>query len=300
MKVSAFKKMNLKGYDLPVVIRDGKATVTNDRTSLMVNVSGLGNAKVALSQFNAVQTGVKVCHVNGYIINGTMLSPYDMDAINPNEWDKGDYLGAGRVTVEELKKVAYAMAKNDVRYYLNGVNFENGYMVATDGHRLATTSVDITMTNGTSCIVARSTIEILLLAGKVDIEVKIYKNICTFVGRDFSLVARNIDGKYPDWRRVIHKEVKLEFDFDAKKVVDDCKRIAAMQKARKEKFLSVAIDDDGSVADSNDGYMLVNPLYLIDLLKVTGNVSCYWSGMQLVARDGSGNNVIMGMRGAKK
>lgn len=44
------------------------------------------------------------------------------------------------INQKDLKAVSYAMAKQDIRYYLQGVNFEhNGKqtrLVATDGHRL--------------------------------------------------------------------------------------------------------------------------------------------------------------------
>ena len=301
MKLSAFKKLALKNIDLPVVIDGNQCTVTNDRSSLTIAVSGEGNTTVALSQFTAAQTGVKECMINGHIINGVTVAPFNVDTIYPNEWDRGNYLGEGRITVADIKKVAYAMAKNDVRYYLDGVNFENGFMVATDGHRLATTSANIIMIDGESCIVERSMVEILLLAGPSDIDIEFYKEVTIFNGFGWQLITKNIGARYPDWRRVIHKEAKLEFDLDAKKVIDDCKRIVAMQKARKEKFLSVAIDEyDGSVTDSSDGYVLVNPPYLADLLDATGNVSCYWSGQQLVAHVNSDYHVIMGMRGAKK
>ena len=301
MKISAFKKMTLKTIDLPVAIDGNQCTVTNDRSSLTIAVSGEGNTTVALSQFIAAQTGVKECVINGHIINGVTVAPFNVDTIYPNEWDKGDYLGEGRITVADIKKVAYAMAKNDVRYYLDGVNFEGGLVVATDGHRLASHACNVKLPADVSVIIPSTGVDILLLAGPSDIDIEFYKEVTIFNGFGWQLITKNIGARYPDWRRVIHKEAKLEFDLDAKKVIDDCKRIVAMQKARKEKFLSVAIDEyDGSVTDSSDGYVLVNPPYLADLLDATGNVSCYWSGQQLVAHVNSDYHVIMGMRGAKK
>lgn len=112
--------------------------------------------------------------------------------------------------IAALKFVAHAKAKNDVRYYLNAVNFEfsNGTLtlVATDGHRMAWAEVEAP---------GMPDAQYLLLGSDIDTMLKVYKANST---GDVTLNSANgrvgfhsagqvvscaeVDGKFPDWRRV--------------------------------------------------------------------------------------------------
>jgi len=106
-------------------------------------------------------------------------------------------------------------AKNDIRYYLNGVYIEwNGAMtraVGCDGHRLAVKqhAVENNQCAG-SIIIPRDVIERLPKRPKNDALVQI---TCTGVedSKKWAIVAGGVtinftpyDDKYPDWRRVTH------------------------------------------------------------------------------------------------
>lgn len=117
-----------------------------------------------------------------------------------------------------LKFVSHAMAKKDIRYYLNGVcldvTAEGVHMVGTDGHRMAVLKLDPCNTLGTvtvpvgQFIIAGTDVELLLKVfdGKntspLYITADVPNNIVSFesCGRKHHCVP--VDGKYPDWRRV--------------------------------------------------------------------------------------------------
>ncbi|HEX6997016.1 MAG TPA: DNA polymerase III subunit beta [Gammaproteobacteria bacterium] len=123
-----------------------------------------------------------------------------------------------RLPRKELKrlidKTHFSMAQQDVRYYLNGLLLETGRQrlraVATDGHRLAL--AEVTLTDGASreeqLIVPRKGVLELsrLLDGEGDIELVLGKNHIRAQVDSVRLTSKLIDGRFPDYNRVIPTE----------------------------------------------------------------------------------------------
>lgn len=113
---------------------------------------------------------------------------------------------------EIINNVSFAMAQQDVRYYLNGMFFEikNNSIsaVTTDGHRLALSELksDINTDEIIQLIVPRkSVIELHRLVKDSDDEliIEIDKNHIRFNINSIILTSKLIDGKFPDYKRVI-------------------------------------------------------------------------------------------------
>ncbi|HNF90087.1 MAG TPA: DNA polymerase III subunit beta, partial [Thiobacillaceae bacterium] len=111
-----------------------------------------------------------------------------------------------------LSRAQYAMAVQDIRYYLNGMLFsvqgKRLTVAATDGHRLAVDGVDLDeeVAQGMDVILPRKTVlELGKLLGEGDDPVHIQVNQSQVVFRrpDFELRSKVVDGKFPDWQRVI-------------------------------------------------------------------------------------------------
>ncbi len=110
-----------------------------------------------------------------------------------------------------LKQVDFAMAQQDIRYYLNGLLFEiQGQklnIVGTDGHRLSFTSTKLNQSfEKKEVIIPRKTImELIKLLEEDDgnVVVEILNQQVTFKFNDIFLITKVIDGKFPDYNRVI-------------------------------------------------------------------------------------------------
>jgi len=109
-----------------------------------------------------------------------------------------------------LQNVKYAMAANDSRAFLNGMLFEikdNKFnLVATDAHRLGFVSYTLAEdTPEISVIVPRKTILELdkLLVNDTTVTIKIYNNQISFNLDSGQIISKIIDGKYPEYDRVI-------------------------------------------------------------------------------------------------
>lgn len=110
-----------------------------------------------------------------------------------------------------ISKVQYAMAVNDSRVFLNGMLLEiksnELHLVATDAHRLSLAKFSLAdLLPDISTILPRKTIlEMYRLLEDNDdmVTVKVYPNQVLFETANKQLISKVIDGKYPDYERVI-------------------------------------------------------------------------------------------------
>jgi len=148
-------------------------------------------------------------------------SRFTLTTLPAGDYPSSDNLsGELQVTVKqgELKRLIelthFAMAHQDVRYYLNGLLLDIGEgilrAVATDGHRLAIAEMAVqTGDTARQIIVPRKGIsELLRLLGGGDEEVTIDvgSNAIQVTLPEVRLTSKLIDGKFPDYRRVVPKE----------------------------------------------------------------------------------------------
>jgi len=113
-----------------------------------------------------------------------------------------------------LDRTAFAMAQQDVRYFLNGMLLElgDGYIrsVATDGHRLA--SSNLSQDSGNSemkqvIVPRKGVLELQRLLGDLEgeIEVSFGANHLCARSDNFTMTTKLVDGRFPDYDRVIPK-----------------------------------------------------------------------------------------------
>jgi DNA polymerase-3 subunit beta len=121
-----------------------------------------------------------------------------------------------------LAKTHFAMAQQDVRYYLNGLLLETGKKsvraVATDGHRLALCELEldgkaeakgskVETRTGHQVIIPRKGVQELqrLLSGDGPVTLAIGSNHVRATIDEIRFTSKLIDGRFPDYERVIPK-----------------------------------------------------------------------------------------------
>ena len=111
-----------------------------------------------------------------------------------------------------IESTHFSMANQDVRYYLNGMSIETEgneiRSVATDGHRLAIckiTKENLNLPARQVIVPRKGILEIIRLLDPVEEEVQIYlgSNHIRIIDRLFSFTSKLVDGRFPDYRRVL-------------------------------------------------------------------------------------------------
>lgn len=151
----------------------------------------------------------------------------------------------------------YAMAQQDIRYYLNGtlMVFEPGILraVATDGHRLAHCScVADGIDSATEIIVPRKTVlELQRLLDETDSEVSIEVGAgqIRFQFKDVELISKLVEGKFPDYRRVIPTNYTQHFDVSREALLASLQR-AAILSSDKLRSVRFQLADNNLIASS--------------------------------------------------
>lgn len=141
-----------------------------------------------------------------------------------DEVDATERVNVAEAALKELlERTAFAMAQQDVRYYLNGLLFDlrDGALrcVATDGHRLALCEAALQAGQGgkRQIIVPRKGVQELqrlLEGGDRQLELELGKGHIRVVRDDVTFTSKLIDGKFPDYEAVIpigaDREVKVD------------------------------------------------------------------------------------------
>ncbi|MGE5525140.1 MAG: DNA polymerase III subunit beta [Rhodospirillaceae bacterium] len=129
--------------------------------------------------------------------------------------DAGAPLAQVQLTQKALRELLslaqFAMAQQDIRYYLNGMlvvlEGEEIKVVATDGHRLSYASGKIEQSQEKREVILprKAVLELSRLLADSDepVNVQIYAGQVRFRFGSVDMVTKLIDGKFPDYTRVI-------------------------------------------------------------------------------------------------
>lgn len=145
-----------------------------------------------------------------------------------------------------LQLVQFAMASQDIRYYLNGMllvlDGKQLRVVATDGHRLSYAETQLEAeAEAREVIIPRKTVmELSKLLSDVEepVELRIGANQVTITLPATELVTKVVDGKFPDYHRVIPASQPRHLKANRQSVIQALQRAAILSN---EKFRGVRL-----------------------------------------------------------
>ncbi len=212
-------QLALTGTDLEVEIV-GRATLAEAGESGEVTVPARKLVDICRSLTDG-STIKFVSDAGGRIVLTSGRSRFTLTTLPANEFPSVDdspgelEFATTRASLKGLlDSTAFAMAHQDVRYYLNGMLWEASAgqlrVVATDGHRLAMSTLPVgglEPSEKVSAIVPRKGVVELsrLLNEDGDLKVVIGNNHIRINGDDFLFTSKLVDGAYPDYNRVLPK-----------------------------------------------------------------------------------------------
>ncbi len=142
-----------------------------------------------------------------------------------------------------LHHVSFAIAQQDIRYYLNGLLLliEDNHLkgVATDGHRLAYYIVNLeeSRTKKEVILPRKAVLELGKQLNDNDdpVIIEIFQNKVRFSFSNITLISKVIDGKFPDYNRVIPTQNTKQFDLDRLIFLQALQRVSILSNLN-EKF----------------------------------------------------------------
>ncbi|MDO5686399.1 MAG: DNA polymerase III subunit beta [Neisseria sp.] len=241
---------SLLGTDLEIQIHtDGPQSDTPD-FRLTVNAKKLQDILRALPDTAEVsleqeQNQLTVKAGKGRF-NLQTLNPDDFPTMNVAEDISACFTLKQELLREMLSQVQYAMAVQDIRFYLNGllmqVDGDQLRLVATDGHRLAFSQAKIeAQLPFAEVILPRKTVlELfkLLSFPNEPVTVEFLHNQIRFRARDTVIVSKIVEGKFPDYNRVIPQDNDKIFEINRSTLLSALERAAILAS---EKFRGVSI-----------------------------------------------------------
>ena len=152
-----------------------------------------------------------------------------------------------KVLKELLNQVSFAMAVHDIRYYLNGILFvaegKQLSLVATDGHRLAFSSatLDVEVPKQEVILPRKTVLEMQRLLSDKEgaIEMQFAGNQAKFSFEGMEFVTKLVEGKFPDYNRVIPKNHKNIITLGREPLLKSLQRTAILTS---EKFKGVRLN----------------------------------------------------------
>ncbi len=166
-----------------------------------------------------------------------------------------------------LNKTRISISNDDTRHYLNGIflhlteahgrNFLTG--VATDSHRLSSSSLEIENNSDfTSLILPRKTVFqlcSLLAETSEQLTMQTGENKIKFTLGKIKLISKVIDGKFPDYKKVVPTSNDKTLVVSSKDFINSIERVASVSLDRKE-GVKLAINKNDiqlSVNSANSG-----------------------------------------------
>jgi DNA polymerase-3 subunit beta len=146
-----------------------------------------------------------------------------------------------------INQVHFAMAVHDIRYYLNGILFvaegKSLTLVATDGHRLALAqaTLDVEIPKQEVILPRKTVLELQRLLRDEDtvIEMRFAGNQAKFGFSGMEFVSKLVEGKFPDYNRVIPKNHKNAVTLGRAPLLASLQRAAILTS---EKFKGVRVN----------------------------------------------------------
>ncbi len=204
-----------------------------------------------------------------------------------DEFEEQEILLNNKKFLKLLNKTKIAISNDDTRHYLNGVylhlteahgrNFLTG--VATDSHRLSSSSLEIENSNNfSSLILPKKTVFqlcSLLVESDDKLSMQISENKIKFNLGKIKLISKVIDGKFPDYRKVVPIDNKKSLIVQSKDFINSIERVASVSLDRKE-GVKLAINKENiqlsvNSASSGEGNEIIKADFNSDNLNISFN-----------------------------
>ncbi len=160
-----------------------------------------------------------------------------------------------------LETVSHALASNDARYYLNGALLDSSSgslrAVATDGHRLALneTGDRVSFSAEARPIIPRHAVMLLVRMLADDDQparLELASNHLRVDAGKFSIITRLIDGRYPDYEKIIRRKSPVTIEVGRAALLGALRRVALLTDSKHD-TVALHVDNNSLTVSSRTG-----------------------------------------------
>ena len=237
-----------------------------------VNVDAAGDVTVPgrklLDICRALPEGaeVKIAQSGEKVSVNSGRSKFSLTTLPAEEFPLVDNINAGKAIevaqatlIRLLDKTYFAMAQQDVRYYLNGLLIEtaDGHLraVATDGHRLALCQADMSgsaLPDQQVIVPRKGVLELQrLLTGEGDVTLELGDNHIRIELDGNRFTSKLIDGRFPEYERVIPSQTDNQLSANREALRGALQRTAILSN-EKYRGIRLIIQSDGLVLQAHN------------------------------------------------
>ena len=186
-----------------------------------------------------------------------------------------------------LDKTKIAISNDDTRHYLNGIylhlteahgrNFLTG--VATDSHRLSSSSLEVENTDNFSSLILprKAVFQLCSLLSETNekLSMQCSENKIKFSLGNIKLISKVIDGKFPDYKKVVPTDNKKILSVVSKDFMSSIERVITVSLDRKE-GVKLAISKENvqlsvNSANSGEGNEIINANFNSEPINISFN-----------------------------
>jgi len=293
-QITSHVLLNATGLDLKVKATDFEIGLVSETTNIKIIEAGLAsaNGKKLLDIIKILKDeDVSLKTEDDYLHIKQKRSKFKLPMFNAEEYpDFPSIENKSRFDIKaidflhSIKKISPAIDVNNPKYELNGalIDIVDGEVkfVATDTRRLAVATLKKNVEFDISLIIPKKAIAEIQKLFFDEMNIYYDENILLIKSENFTFFTKLINGKYPDYQRIIPKEHKVEITLDRAKMIDHLKQISTISYEMKITFSRDTITFESLNEDnieaktqldfacdiSEDISIAVNSKYILDFL----------------------------------
>ena len=223
--------LELQGNNLTITTSDLEVT-----TIVKLEVESVENGTIAVPHntlLNLLKTfnneTITISALNNTLTitanSGEYQLTYDDANDYPNTPDLNEesYTVDGNVLNKAISKVLFATSNDELRPQFCGVYFDNGFIVATDAHKLVKVETNI---NADFILPKKASQQLKnLLPKDTNVALQYNQTNALFAFDNITIITRLVDGKYPNYEAVIPKENPNRLSINRQEFISVLKRM---------------------------------------------------------------------------
>ena len=223
--------LELQDNDLTITTSDLEVT-----TIVKLEVESLSNGTIAvphktlldlLKTFN--NETITISAINNTLTITANSGEYQLAYDDANDYPNTPSVNEQGVEInstdlqQSISKVLFATANDDLRPTLSGVYFDNGFIVATDAHKLVKVETNI---NADFILPKKASQQLKnLLPKDTNVALQYNQTNALFSFDNITIITRLVDGKYPNYNAVIPKENPNRLSINRQEFISVLKRM---------------------------------------------------------------------------